>query len=539
MKAILKHLVVPHERGQVPNRWINNDIKPIEAGRRSWNFWTFHNFCVLTGSNISVYMMGSSLIAIGLNWRQALAVIVVGNVIVVGLLVVNSLPGMFYHIGFPLVNRYVWGLYGSLFVLWNRILLSVVWYGFQAWVGGECIYVCLQSIWPSLESRIPNHIPQSTGMTTAQFIAYIIFMVLSLPVMYIRPHKLQIFLYISAAAIIVFEIVILIWALATMGDSGFGGTISESSSSGSGWKIAFGIVTTIGGSAAGILNQNDFSRFARRPRDAILGQLISFPIYSTLCAIVGILVTAATQIRYDEALWKLPNLLSAMMKHGGSRSRAAAFFGGAALSVSQMGLNVPANALAGGFDMAATFPKYITLRRGAYITVVLSIACNPWKLDNTATTFLAVLSGYSIFLGPMVGLMISSYFVVMRRKIKVEGLFPACEDKGIYWYTYGVNWRAAVAWLCGIVPSLPGFVAHVDPDITVPVGLTRIYYICFITGMVISATVYTALHFIFPEAEVKSFVDTAPSPGTLMCEYRARWDGEGDSGEEIVEQVKP
>jgi NCS1 family nucleobase:cation symporter-1 len=95
--------------------------------------------------------------------------------------------------------------------------------------------------------------------------------------------------------------------------------------------------------------------------------------------------------------------------------------------------------------MAATFPKYINLRRGAYITVLLSIACNPWKLVNTATTFLAVLSSYSVFLGPMIGSMTAAYFIVMQRKIKVEDLFPDRGDRSIYWYTYGVNWRAPVA----------------------------------------------------------------------------------------------
>ncbi|KAB8220658.1 permease for cytosine/purines, uracil, thiamine, allantoin-domain-containing protein [Aspergillus novoparasiticus] len=166
------------------------------------------------------------------------------------------------------------------------------------------------------------------------------------------------------------------------------------------------------------------------------------------------------------------------MDDGGSRSRVATFFGGAALSVSQMGLNVPANALAGGFDMAATFPTYIDHCCGAYFTVLVSIACNPWKLVNTTPIFLAVLSSYSIVLGPMVGSMIASYFAVMRRKSKIEDLFPCHADaKGTYWYTYGVNWRAPVAWPWGMVPSLLGFVAHVDPSVAVPVGLTRIYYI--------------------------------------------------------------
>ncbi|KAE8165059.1 hypothetical protein BDV40DRAFT_286524 [Aspergillus tamarii] len=293
--TILKHLEVPHDGGQIPNRWINNDLKPIEADRRTWNFWTFHNFCILIHSNISVYMIG---------------------------------------IGFPLVNRYGWGLYGSLSVLWYRILLSTD--AVQAWIGSECIYVSLRAIWPSLESRIPNHMPDSTGMTTAHFVAYIIFMVLSLPVL----HTM-------------FEIVILIWAPVSMDDSGFGSTIPEPGAGGSGWKIAFGTMSTMGGAAARILNQNDYT---------------SFPCYSILCATVGILLTAATQNRYGKPLWSLPALFSTIIDDQGSRSRVAAFFGGAALSVSQMGLNVPANALAGG---------------------------------------------------PMVGSKKASYFAVMRRKIKV------------------------------------------------------------------------------------------------------------------------
>lgn len=46
MEAFLKKLEVGNEGGPVPDRWINNDIKPIEERRRTWGFWTFHNFCM-------------------------------------------------------------------------------------------------------------------------------------------------------------------------------------------------------------------------------------------------------------------------------------------------------------------------------------------------------------------------------------------------------------------------------------------------------------------------------------------------------------
>lgn len=97
-----------------------------------------------------------------------------------------------------------------------------------------------------------------------------------------------------------------------------------------------------------------------------------------------------------------------------------------------------------GFDLAATFPKYINIRRGAYITIALSIACNPWKLVSTATIFLSVLSSYAVFLGPMTGLMISAWFIVHRRKLKVEDLYTG-NRTSIYWFSHGFNWRAFIA----------------------------------------------------------------------------------------------
>jgi cytosine/uracil/thiamine/allantoin permease len=47
----------------------------------------------------------------------------------------------------------------------------------------------------------------------------------------------------------------------------------------------------------------------------------------------------------------------------------------------------------------------------------------------------------------MTGLMISSYFVVNKRKINVDDLFVGNKG-GIYWYTWGINWRAVVAVSC-------------------------------------------------------------------------------------------
>lgn len=40
--------------------------------------------------------------------------------------------------------------------------------------------------------------------------------------------------------------------------------------------------------------------------------------------------------------------------------------------------------------------------------------------------------------------MISSYYIVNKRKIKVDDLFRGNRES-VYWYTWGINWRAPIA----------------------------------------------------------------------------------------------
>ncbi|KAJ1566723.1 hypothetical protein HK405_008688 [Cladochytrium tenue] len=535
-RGLLSAFEIPadeQEGGASHSRWVNRDIQPIEEARRTWRFVTFNNYWLLVNTNISTYLTGSSLIALGLSWWQTLICIIVGNLLATFFVLLNSLPGAYYHIGFPVVNRMVWGMWGSQFAIWNRIFLSLVWYGFTAWVGGECVYVMLLSWDPALEDHIPNTIPEDTGMTTAQFVAYIVFNVVSLPVIWIRPHKLERFFYVAASITMVFFVVLLVWALATMGSDGFGSTITASSElpvsggpSSLSWVMVYGIVSMIGSIAAGILNQNDYARFATEPRHAIWGQAFSFPLFGIVCGAMGMLVTAALQQRFGgDALWNPPDVFSRLITDSGGAdpgTRAAAFFAGLCLVVSQIGVNVPGNALSGGFDLAATFPRYINIRRGAFLTAVLSVVVNPWRLVNTATTFLTVLSSYSVFLGPMTGLMVANYLVICRRKINVDDLYQGVES--IYWFDSGVNWRAFVAWAVGTAPTLPGFIGAVNTSVVMPDGATELYYISYLYGFFASGLTFVLLHRLFPVRNLDSFVSSKETPEELMRFYADKWE---------------
>ncbi|KAJ4248733.1 hypothetical protein NW762_012571 [Fusarium torreyae] len=538
VSSLLQRIELP--RG---SQFINEDVRPVGTERRTWTFLTFHNFWLLINCNIATYLTGSALIPLGLTWWQAIIAIILGNILATAALILASLAGAYYHIGFPVFSRAVWGIWGSWFVIWNRIFLSFVWYGFQSWVGGQCTYLMLLSWDPKLENHIPNTIPASTGMTSAQFVSYVVFCVATLPFLWIRPHRIEKFFYFASSVTLVFFVVLLIWALATMGSDGFGDTLSDTTPLpvtggplSTTWLMISGIMTTIGGIAAGILNQNDYARLSRRPGDAIWGQTVAFPLYSIGASVIGILVTAATQKRMGEPIWNPPSLFVAILaKDPSAGTRAAVFFAGLALSVSQLGSNLPGNALAGGIDLASVFPKYINIRRGAYIVALFSPVVNPWRLVNTATTFLTVLSGYSVFLAPMTGLMVAHYNLVAKAKVNVDDLFVGNHDS-IYWYTKGINWRAFVAWIIGVAPLLPGFIAAVNPSVHISDGAIELYYLNYLFGFLVSALVYYVLHLAVPDKGFDAFVKDGTPAKEVQRVYDERWDMTYTDGEPASEE---
>lgn len=201
-------------------------------------------------------------------------------------------------------------------------------------------------------------------------------------------------------------------------------------------------------------------------------------------------------------------------------ARAAAFFAGCGLVICQLAINSIDNAFSAGMDMAGLFPSYINIRRGAYVGLVLSIAMCPWKLLSAASTFISVLSAYSVFLGPMVGIMICDYWVLRKRRVKLSDLYHPRKD-GIYYFWHGINWRSFVAWITGWSYLLPGFANAVNPNIVVPEACTNLYYLAYPLGFVVSFSVHYCLNKAFPPVGLRE-ADDVDYYGTFSAEEAAR-----------------
>ena len=107
--------------------------------------------------NILTYMLAASLIQGGMNWKQAVATIFIGNVIVLAPMLLNSHPGAKYGIPFPVLARASFGVLGANFAAVLRALVACGWFGIQAWIGGEAISTLLAVLVPELERLSARH----------------------------------------------------------------------------------------------------------------------------------------------------------------------------------------------------------------------------------------------------------------------------------------------------------------------------------------------------------------------------------------------
>jgi NCS1 family nucleobase:cation symporter-1 len=61
-----------------------------------------------------------------------------------------------------------------------RIMLSIVWYGSQAWLGGLCVSAMISS-WSYSFLHMENTFPASANMVTRDFVGFLLFHIISIP----------------------------------------------------------------------------------------------------------------------------------------------------------------------------------------------------------------------------------------------------------------------------------------------------------------------------------------------------------------------
>lgn len=467
-------------------------MDPVPPHLRTWTTLNYVAYWISDATNVATWAFASSMLAIGLSWRQALPAIAVGNVIIATIMVLNGTVGARLHIPFPVLNRSSFGFWLSYFSVISRVVLAMFWFSIQTFEGSECVYQMLKAIWPSI-TRLPNHLPPGANITTTGMICYFLYWLLQLPFMFISPQKIR-WLFLAKAIIVPPTwLALLIWAFIKVPpNSGILAQKTELSGSALSWawlsalNSALGLYATLG------VNIPDFTRYAKNERAQYI-QIAIIPIAFTLAGFIGIAVTSAGITLYGEILWDPLKLIDKW------DNRAAAFFTSFAFALSTLGTNISANSLSAGNDMTALCPRYINIRRGQVICAFLGgWALCPWEILANATGFLSFMNGYTVFLGPITGIMITDYWLIHRTRVDVPSMY---RPHGRYRYTYGVNWRAAVALLVSVPPTFPGLINSINTKVHIGTAGERLFNIAYLLGFTLASTVYFTLSELFPAYE--------------------------------------
>lgn len=442
----------------------NHDLAPANSQQRHWGTYNYSALWISMSVNILTYMLAASLIQGGMDWKQAVATIFLGNVIVLAPMLLNSHPGAKYGIPFPVLARASFGVLGANIAAVLRALVACGWFGIQAWIGGEAISTLLATLVPGWKT-----------FSYGTAICFLIFWLINLLVVLKGIEYIRILQGVSAPILLGVGLLLLGWAYRAAG--GFGPMLSVPSRFNTFPEFLKFLIPALNGTvgfwATVSLNIPDFTRFSRNQREQMIGQTLALPTTMTLYAFVGIVVTSATVVIYGTAIWDPVQLLSRF------HSPVAVVISLVAILLATLNVNIGANVVSPANDFSNLWPRRINFRTGGVITCFMGIGLMPWKLlANYKTFILGWLGGYAAFLGPVAGIMICDYFLIRRRVLQLEDLYLR---GGAYEYAHGFNWRAVLALVLGAGTALAGLVIS---------QLRPLYDYSWFVGFVVSFLAY-------------------------------------------------
>ncbi|KIM82056.1 hypothetical protein PILCRDRAFT_820964 [Piloderma croceum F 1598] len=441
--------------------------------------------------NAAVWELASSMLAIGLSWRQALPAIAVGHIIIAIVMVLNGTIGARLHVSFPVLNRSSFGFWFSYLSVISRVILAMFWFSILTFTGSECVYQMLKAIWPSI-AHLPNYLSPGANITTSGMICYLLFWIIQFPFLLVSPQKIRWLFVVKAIIVPATWIAMAIWAFVRV-PSSQGLFKHHTSLEGAAlrWAWLRALNSALGLYSTLAVNIPDFTRYAKNERAQYI-QMFIIPIAFTFAGFIGIAVTSAGIILYGEVLWDPLRLIDKW------DNRAAAFFASFSFVLATLGTNISANTISAGNDLSALCPRYINIRRGQIICALIGgWALCPWEILAEATGFLAFMNGYTVFLGPFAGIMVTDYWLVHRGMVDVPSMY---RPYGRYRYVGGVNWRAALALLISVPPNLPGLINSITPTIKVG-GAVHLFDFAWLFGFTVASFVYYTTSVVFPAHE--------------------------------------
>lgn len=459
----------------------NEDLKPTTPSQRTFSWLDMSSLWIGLVVGVPTYYLAGSLVDLGMAWWQGIATVVAANLILLVPLVLTAQPGTLYGISFPVLARSSFGIRGAHIPTLLRALVGCGWYGIETWIGGEAIFLLLPA---HIKNSALSHTLHWLGTSPLEFSCFIVFWLAQVCIVWRGMDGIRKLEKNSAPILISLTSCLLAWSYLKAG--GFGHMLSLSSklTSAQFWTLFFPSLTAnISFWATLALNIPDFSRFAKSQTDQIIGQ-VGLPVFMGLFTFVGVAVTSSTSIIFGRVI---SNPIELLGQIGGLATTLLAIVG---ISLATLTTNIAANVVAPANALVNLNPKFFTFGRGAFLTAVLGIVFQPWRLLKSSESFVYTwLIGYSALLGPIGGIILVDYYLIKKMKLNIGDLY-SLSPSGEYYFSKGYNVAAVVALVAGIIPVVPGFLHKIRALSDVSKGFVVVYDNALFFSFIIAGFVY-------------------------------------------------
>jgi NCS1 family nucleobase:cation symporter-1 len=437
----------------------NDDLAPVPIGKRTWTTYNYLALWVGMSINLPSWALAAGLIALGMDWVQAILTVGLGNVIVLIPMLLISHAGTKYGIPFPVVSRSSFGVFGANLPALLRAGIACGWFGIQTWIGGLAVFGIGAAFfnWILGEGNFwvtAGTISIGFGDAAAQqwtmWLSFLIFWALNILIILRGMEAVRRFEgWVAPFLVVVFGALMIFMVI----DAGGLGPVLAAPGK-LGWGADFWAVFPI--SLMGMiafwstlsLNMPDFTRFGRSQREQALGQTLGLPTTMTLFPLLGVITASAAAIVYGEAIFDPTQLVSRI------DNVFVVMFMLFTFAMATLSTNVAANVVSPSYDFSNAWPKRISFRTGGLITGVIGILIMPWYLFNEPSVYIFTWLGtYGGLTGAIAGVLIVEYWLIRRKQLKLADLY---RTDGIYRYSRGWNWRAVLALVVGAIVGIGG-----------------------------------------------------------------------------------
>ena len=245
------------------------------------------------------------------------------------------------------------------------------------------------------------------------------------------------------------------------------------------WSYLIWLTAMLGFWATMSLSISDITRYASTQSDQIKGQFIGLPGTMMLYSFVGIFVTCAAIINFDDILiatdapWD-PITLLAKFDNPWVVIISQIF-----MIIATLSTNIAANVIAPANAFSNVFPKKISFKMGGTITGIIGIIICPWLLLNEIQSLLIDISA---ILGPVLAILVCDYFLIRKKEINLVELY---KENGIYSFGgSGFNIYAIITMIIGAFVAIGGkWISILEP----------LYAISWFSGFIVSFALYYLL----------------------------------------------